>query len=95
MSYNNSTEFSIKLNSSFMMSISVTIVITNAIPSWIIISISNIRQNLSNKFLLNLLLSHLFTGLSYILFTTIHLFKNQKFELQEIHASAEMVTELL
>ena len=93
MSYNNSTEFSIELNSSFMMSISVTIVITNAIPSWIIISISKIRQNLSNKFLLNLLLSHLFTGLSYVLVTTIHLFKNQKFELQEIHASAEMVTE--
>ena len=93
MSYNNSTGFSIELNSSFTMSISVTIVITNAIPSWIIISISKIRQNMSNKFLLNLLLSHLFTGLSYVSVFTIQLFENQNIELHEIQASSKMVTE--
>ena len=64
----------IKLNFTVAICISVLIVIVNAIPIWIIISTSTIRRNMSNKFLLNLLVSHFAVGVVYAVYMIIQLF---------------------
>ena len=78
MLQNNSTTSSItevvQFNFTIMMCISVLIIIVNVIPIWIIISTRTIRRNMSNKFLLNLLLSHFAVGVVYAVYMIIQLF---------------------
>ena len=65
----------IKLNFTITICISVIIVIVNAVPIWIIISTRTIRRNMSDKFLLNLLLSHFAVGVMYVVYIIIQLFQ--------------------
>ena len=67
----------VQLKFTITMCILVLIVIVNALPIWIIISTRTIRRNMSNKFLLNLLLSHFALGVIYAVYMIIQLFQTK------------------
>ena len=74
------------------MCISALIVITNAIPIWIIISSRTIRRNMANKYLLNVLLSHFVVGLLSIVATIILFVINNSIKWALITGSASIIT---
>ena len=92
---NNSTSSSVKdeiiLNFNIAMCISVLIVIVNVIPIWIIISTTTIRRNMSNKYLLNLLLSHFVVGLLFIVVLILRLLQNKTIQTTNVNGSASLI----
>ena len=93
---NNSTSSAvndtIKINFNITMCLSVLIVITNSIPIWIIISTRTIRRDMSNKYLVNLWLSHVVVGLFSIVVTIILFVINNSIKWALFTGSASITT---
>ena len=81
----------LKLDPAITISISVTIVIVNAIPICIISCIREIRKVMSNKFLLNLLMSHFVVGVLYLFTITLQFMQARRTIVHIIHAAAEII----
>ena len=84
-------EHKVNLHSTFTMCISIILIIVNIIPIWIIISTRKIRRIMSNKFLLNLLLSHFTVGVMYLIPIVIPLLQNERLIIFSVNSGSEII----
>ena len=84
----------INLQSDFVACISVILIIVNIIPICIIMFTRKIRRIMSNKFLLNLLLSHLSVGVVYLVPIIIPLLQTERHILVCLDTASEIIAML-